>query len=151
MITSVEKHPSADRLYIEQVDLGEGRLRTVVSGLVEHVPRESLQGRLAIFVCNLKPAMLCKVLSEGMLLVGKNDTSLEVLNVPEGEKPGDRVMVQGVNVPSTFPILKPKDTNWEAVKSKLVIKNSQAMYGQHHLLINGKHVTVTGLTDGIIS
>lgn len=151
LITSIEKHPTADRLYIEQVDFAEGRLRTVVSGLVEHVPIESLQGRLAIFVCNLKPAMLCKVLSEGMLLVGKNETALEPLSVPEGSKPGDRITVQGLNTPTTYPVLKPKDTNWEAVKPKLVIKGSQAMYDQCPLLVNGKPITVTSLSDGVIS
>ena len=151
LITSVEKHPTADRLYIEQVDFAEGRLRTVVSGLVEHVSREALQGRLAVFVCNLKPAMLCKVLSEGMLLVGKDETALEPLNVPEGSKLGDRITVQGVNTPSAYPTLKPKDTNWEAVKPKLVVKGSQAMYDQRPLLVNGKPVTVTSIFDGVIS
>ena len=37
-IVGVEKHPDADSLYVEQVDLGEGKTRTIVSGLVKHVP-----------------------------------------------------------------------------------------------------------------
>ncbi|VDP90116.1 unnamed protein product, partial [Echinostoma caproni] len=39
-IVEVERHPGADSLYVEKVDLGEGRLRTVVSGLVKFVPIE---------------------------------------------------------------------------------------------------------------
>lgn len=31
LITSVERHPEAEKLYVEKVDLGEGKLRTVVS------------------------------------------------------------------------------------------------------------------------
>lgn len=57
LIVSVEKHPDADSLYIEKVDLGEAEPRTVISGLVKHMPAEALKGRLAVFVCNLKPAV----------------------------------------------------------------------------------------------
>ncbi|KAL0203107.1 hypothetical protein M9458_001125, partial [Cirrhinus mrigala] len=35
-----EKHPDADALYVEQVDVGEAAPRTVVSGLVKHIPLE---------------------------------------------------------------------------------------------------------------
>lgn len=42
-ITTVKKHPDADSLYVEEVDVGEPNLRTVVSGLVKHVPLEEVQ------------------------------------------------------------------------------------------------------------
>jgi len=41
-IVDVHKHPDADALYVEQVDVGEGKNRTVVSGLVKHVPLEQV-------------------------------------------------------------------------------------------------------------
>ena len=41
-ITKVEKHADADSLYVEQVDVGEGKTRTVVSGLVKHIPIEEV-------------------------------------------------------------------------------------------------------------
>ena len=50
------------------MDLGEARPRTIVSGLVKHVPLEEMQNRVAIFMCNLKPAKMRGVLSEGMLM-----------------------------------------------------------------------------------
>lgn len=37
-IIKAEKHPDADSLYVEQVDVGEAKPRTVVSGLVKHIP-----------------------------------------------------------------------------------------------------------------
>ncbi|GFR70967.1 aminoacyl tRNA synthase complex interacting, partial [Elysia marginata] len=37
-IVDIEKHPDADSLYVEQVDLGEGRNRSICSGLVKHIP-----------------------------------------------------------------------------------------------------------------
>ena len=41
-IVDVKKHPDADSLYVEQVDLGEEQPRTIVSGLVKHVPIEEV-------------------------------------------------------------------------------------------------------------
>lgn len=41
-IMTAKKHPDADSLYIEEVDVGEANLRTVVSGLVKHVPLEEV-------------------------------------------------------------------------------------------------------------
>lgn len=43
-IVTAEKHPDADSLYVEQVDVGEAAPRTVVSGLVKHIPLEQVCG-----------------------------------------------------------------------------------------------------------
>ena len=44
-IVNAKKHPDADGLYIEEVDLGEERgPRTIISGLVKHVPLEQVCG-----------------------------------------------------------------------------------------------------------
>ena len=43
-IVSCEKHPDADSLYVEQIDIGEAEgPRTIVSGLVQYVPLEDMQ------------------------------------------------------------------------------------------------------------
>merc|ERR1711962_611072 len=57
-IVSVEKHPDADTLYVEQVDVGEERHRQVVSGLVKSYTLEEMQGRVGVFLLNLKPAKM---------------------------------------------------------------------------------------------
>ena len=41
-IISAKKHPDADALYVEEVDVGEEKPRTVVSGLVRFVPVEQV-------------------------------------------------------------------------------------------------------------
>lgn len=41
-IVNVKKHPDADSLYVEEVDVGEVQHRTIVSGLVKHVPLEQV-------------------------------------------------------------------------------------------------------------
>jgi tRNA-binding EMAP/Myf-like protein len=41
-IVQIEKHPDADALYLEKIDLNEEKPRTVISGLVKHVPIEEV-------------------------------------------------------------------------------------------------------------
>ena len=43
MITKVQKHPDADSLYVEEIDVGEPTPRTVVSGLVKYISLEAMQ------------------------------------------------------------------------------------------------------------
>lgn len=67
-IVEVNKHPDADTLYVESIDLGEGAPRQVVSGLANFVPIEQMQNRLVAVLCNLKPAKMRGVESKGMVL-----------------------------------------------------------------------------------
>lgn len=151
-IINVERHPNADRLYIETVDLGEPEPRTVVSGLVEHVPIEELANRMCVFVCNLKPATLCKTLSSAMLLVAKDaEGMLEPLIVPEGAKPGDRISIEGVT-PQPDAVIKPKEDTWEKVRVDLVMKDGVAHYTDKPLLVSASgHITSNKVPTGTIS
>lgn len=92
-ILSVEKHPDADSLYVEQVDVGEEEPRTIVSGLVDYVPLEEMQGRDVIVLINLQPRNMRGVKSFGMLLCASNDAHdvVEPLAAPAGTAPGERV------------------------------------------------------------
>lgn len=47
-IINVKKHPDADSLYVEEVELGETQPRTVVSGLVKHIPIEEVSDVLFV-------------------------------------------------------------------------------------------------------
>lgn len=47
LIKKAQKHPDADSLYVEEIDVGEELPRTVVSGLVKYIPLEEMQ------VCSL--------------------------------------------------------------------------------------------------
>ena len=67
-ITSVSKHPNADKLYVIKISDGTTNERTVCAGLVGHYSREQLLNRRIVFVANLSPRKLRGVMSEGMLL-----------------------------------------------------------------------------------
>ena len=55
-IVTAEKHPDADSLYVEQVDVGEAAPRTVVSGLVKHIPIDQVLECTAEYQHSLTPA-----------------------------------------------------------------------------------------------
>lgn len=48
-ILKAEKHPDADSLYVEQMDIGEEKPRTVISGLVKHVPLDEVSSFFHFF------------------------------------------------------------------------------------------------------
>lgn len=68
LITEAKKHPNADSLYVEQIDCGESAARTVVSGLVAHIPEPEMQQRKVVVVANLKPVNLKSIKSHAMVL-----------------------------------------------------------------------------------
>lgn len=53
LITKAQKHPDADSLYVEEIDVGEPLPRTVVSGLVKYIPLEEMQVWLPHY-CNFQ-------------------------------------------------------------------------------------------------
>ncbi len=72
-ILEIGKHPEADSLYVEKVDLGEpAGPRTIVSGLVEFCTAEYLLNRDVVVLCNLKPRSFKGINSQGMLLCSSN-------------------------------------------------------------------------------
>lgn len=87
-IIACEKHPKADRLLVETIDLGNGDVRQVVSGIAAHYEPSELIGRKVVVVTNLKPAKLRGVESQGMILCAADDKDLDIItitkNMPNG-------------------------------------------------------------------
>jgi methionyl-tRNA synthetase len=66
-VLEVEEIPRSKKLYKLSVDLGYER-RTVCAGIKPFFKPEELKGRRIVMVTNLKPAVLCGVESNGMIL-----------------------------------------------------------------------------------
>ncbi len=66
------------------------RLRTIVSGIAKAYKPEELIGKNAALVANLKPAKLCGIMSEGMLLCSVGEDGLPRLVEPTGAA-GDKI------------------------------------------------------------
>lgn len=89
-IIECKPHPKADRLLVEQIDLGD-EVRQVVSGIAEHYKPEELVGKQVIVVTNLKPVKLRGVESQGMLLCAANDKDLSFVSVAKDMPNGTTV------------------------------------------------------------
>lgn len=89
-ITAAEPIKKAKKLLKLTLDDGSGAPRTVASGIAPWYSPEDLIGKTVIVVANLKPATLCGVESNGMILaadVGENDVKVIFLqDVPAGSK-----------------------------------------------------------------
>jgi methionyl-tRNA synthetase len=97
-IVKIERHPKADKLYIETLEIA-GEERIIVSGLVPFYKEEELMGRNIIVAYNLKAAKLRGVESRGMLLAASDhgaDGNERVEVLDPGDVPtGTRISLTG--------------------------------------------------------
>ena len=87
-IKSCKKVAKSNKLLCSEVDLGENRLRSIVSGAAEFYSPEEMNGRQVIVVTNLKPVKLMGYLSEGMILFSDDNGKLALIEAPEQVNPG---------------------------------------------------------------
>ena len=97
-ILQVERHKEADLLYVEQVDMGEEKPRTVVSGLVKSMQPEEMLNQMVVLVANLEATKIRGVKSEAMVLCATSvdGTKTEFVQPPPGTAPGERVFIEGL-------------------------------------------------------
>ena len=88
-ILACEKVPKAKKLLKLQVDLGYEQ-RQVVSGIAKFYEPEALIGKKIILVANLKPAVLCGIESNGMILASGED-EVRVVFLSDDTPLGERV------------------------------------------------------------
>ena len=88
-IVACERVPKAKKLLCLQLDLGYEK-RQVVSGIAKFYAPEDLVGKKVILVANLKPAKLCGIDSEGMILAS-GEEQVRVVFLAEDTPLGERV------------------------------------------------------------
>lgn len=88
-IIACEPVPKAKKLLKLRIDLGYEQ-RQVVSGIAKWYKPEDLVGKKIIVVANLKPAKLCGVESQGMILASGEET-VRVVFLAEDTPLGERV------------------------------------------------------------
>jgi methionyl-tRNA synthetase len=69
----------SDKLLQLEVDFGEGKSRTVVSGIAGHVDIENFVGSKKIFITNLEPRSILGIESQAMILAGKDGQGLALI------------------------------------------------------------------------
>lgn len=86
----------SDKLLRLTLDVGEGRMRNVFSGIRSAYQPEQLVGKLTVLVANLAPRKMKFGVSEGMVLAAsaqdeKADPGIYILEPWPGAKPGMRI------------------------------------------------------------
>jgi methionyl-tRNA synthetase len=157
-IKSVEKHPNADKLFVEKVLLSDGE-RQIVSGLAEYYLPEELAGKKVVILRNLKPAMLRGVESAGMLLVaegretvppkvgkgaGPENGAVEVIFC-ERSAVGEKIVQKGTK-PSPAKLI----TFDEFKKVKIEVKDFAVLSGGKPLATAGEELRMRDVKEGSV-
>lgn len=158
IIVKCEKHPSAEKLYIEEIDVGEDSPRAIASGLVPHYSLEEMQNRRLIVICNLKPRSLVGFKSHGMVLcaVKKDEDGnekVEFVKPPDNAKPGDRIVAESLPVCDPLsPSQVDKQKAFEKVASDLIVDSEgYARWGEYKLVtLSGEYLLAPTIRDGIM-
>lgn len=91
-VKACEKIPKAKKLLKLTLDDGTADERTVASGIAKWYSPEDLIGKKVIVVANLKPAVLCGVESNGMILAADcTEDDVKVVFVDSGMPNGSRI------------------------------------------------------------
>ena len=95
-IVDCEAVDGSDKLLRLTLDVGEGRLRNVFSGIKSAYKPEDLKGKLTVLVANLAPRKMKFGVSEGMVLAAsaadeKANPGLYILEPWPGAEPGMRI------------------------------------------------------------
>lgn len=155
-IVACERHPDADSLYVEKIDVGEPEVRTIVSGLVKYVPIDQMQDRLVVVICNLKPRNMRGIKSAGMVLAASNEahTEVEPISPPASAKPGERLALEGQVLPLPAPAAAnavEKKKLWELVQPYLKTGTDKRVEvrGKALRAVDGPVVTATLVGAGV--
>jgi len=151
-ILTVKAHEDADTLYVETIDVGDAKPRTVVSGLRKFVTLEEMQNRFVVVLCNLKPSKLKGVLSEAMVLAASNSehNQVELLTPPNGCVPGERVSFEGFTGEPEEQ-LNPKKKVWETVQPEFSTTDEcVAVYKNVPFKVSSGVIKVSSIKKGSI-
>ena len=85
-VVASERVKKSEKLLKNTVRVGE-QTRTVVSGIAKFYSPEEMVGKKVVLVTNLKPAKLCGILSEGMILCAEDAEGKLSLLSPEKDMP----------------------------------------------------------------
>lgn len=96
VITKAWEHEEADKLFCEEIDIGEEFPRQIASGLRAHYSVDDLPGQRVLVLANLKSRKMMGFSSHGMVLCASNSEGIvQFIEPPEEAQIGERIMVDG--------------------------------------------------------
>lgn len=90
-VVECENVPKSDKLLKLQVDIGEETPRQIISGIAKHYQANELIGKQVCVIVNLKPAKLMGLVSNGMILAGKDANGLVLIGTAKALENGSKI------------------------------------------------------------
>jgi len=153
-IISVEKHPDADKLFVETIDDGSESGRVILSGLAPYFAPEKLVGADIILAENLKPRKMRGIESKGMLLASHYTDAdgterVELVGMP-GAAAGTPVTLEGAEA-TTPPVQKPQAIDAELFFAvPFTVEDFRVCAAGKQLLVNGKPLVMKHVKSGTV-
>ena len=153
-ILSVEKHPDADKLFVETIDDGSEGGRVILSGLAPYFAPEELVGADIILAENLKPRKMRGIESKGMLLASHYTDAdgterVELVGMP-GAVAGTPVTLEGADA-AAAPVRKPQAIDAELFFAvPFTIEDFRVCAAGKQLLVNGKPLVMKHVKSGMV-
>lgn len=149
-VINIAPNPEADKLFNEEIDIGNGEIRKIASGLRNRVDINDLKDSLVVVICNLESRKLKGWESHGMILCASfGEDKVEPLRPPKDCKPGDLVTIGGLpREPAPD-----KKNPWSKVYKDLIVNDKfQATYKNEMIWMTEKGpITCTTLANATIS
>eukprot|EP01063_Lacrimia_lanifica_P013479 TRINITY_DN20118_c0_g1_i2.p2 TRINITY_DN20118_c0_g1~~TRINITY_DN20118_c0_g1_i2.p2 ORF type:complete len:244 (+),score=75.32 TRINITY_DN20118_c0_g1_i2:48-734(+) len=150
-VESVERHPDADTLYVELIDVGEDAPREICSGLVPHYEAGDIIHKHVLVMCNLKPAKMRGVVSHGMLLCSENaDGTVRLCRPPAGAVAGDRITLPKYETETERPAQVPPKRVGALVAEFCTDGDGQVLWKDAPLTVDGKGVCKAEHADAAV-
>ena len=156
-ITKVWVHPSADKLYCEEIDVGEDGPRQIASGLRPHFTEAEMMGQRLLVVSNLKAKNLVGFKSHGMVLCAaqtKDDGSEEVQFVepPEEAVIGEVVTFIGLPPPQPWSAaqVEKKKVFAACMDGMKTTDNCQASWNGHVFMTSAGPCRTKSIAGGVM-
>ena len=90
VIEEVKDHPDADKLYLLKVNAGSEE-KNLVAGIKKDYTKKELIGKKIIVFCNLEPAELRGVKSDGMLLAAVKHGKVVLISPEKDIEVGSKI------------------------------------------------------------
>jgi len=133
VITKVWPHEGADKLWCEEIDVGEAEPRQICSGLRPYYTEEQMLGHRLLVVANLKAKNLKGFKSHGMVLCASQGDKVQFIQPPADAPLGEVVQYEGL--PEVIPASGAqvdKKKMFQAVAEKMVTNDKfEGTYDGH--------------------
>lgn len=154
-IVKVSPHESANKLYCEEIDVGEEIPRPIASGLVPYYTLEEMENRRVLVLCNLKPRSLVGFKSNGMVLCASTtdengNHKVEFIDPPSDAAIGSRIIGKDLELIEPLNVKQcDKQKAFQILATDLKVNEEGVVVWKDHPLvtIEGKSCTAPTLRN----